>query len=112
MHRSASLADIKAAYKRFALKLHPDVTGGHGVGLLLPPLSAHHLPSHFLRHMKLAKSLHFFSRRDSPCGCGREQEKTEVFKQLTEAYNVLSNEDRRKSYDSSLGVQKARNLTK
>lgn len=29
--RSASLADIKAAYKAFALKLHPDVTGGHGV---------------------------------------------------------------------------------
>jgi curved DNA-binding protein CbpA len=35
VRRSASLADIKAAYKRFALKLHPDVTGGHGVRVAL-----------------------------------------------------------------------------
>ncbi len=29
--RSATLADIKAAYKNFALKLHPDVTGNNEV---------------------------------------------------------------------------------
>lgn len=29
-----------------------------------------------------------------------------MFKQLTEAYNVLSNEHRRKQYDSSLGISK------
>lgn len=40
------------------------------------------------------------------CPWLREQEKTEVFKQLTEAYNVLSNEHRRKQYDSSLGISK------
>jgi len=29
-HRSASIQDIKMAYKNFALKLHPDVTGKEG----------------------------------------------------------------------------------
>jgi len=30
--RSACMNDIRAAYKRFALQLHPDVTGNHEVG--------------------------------------------------------------------------------
>ena len=34
------------------------------------------------------------------------QEKTEVFKQLTEAYNVLSNTERRQKYDSTMGISR------
>jgi hypothetical protein len=34
-YRSATLNDIKAAYKNFALKLHPDVTGNNEVRVLI-----------------------------------------------------------------------------
>jgi hypothetical protein len=35
-----------------------------------------------------------------------KQEKTRLFKQLTEAYNILSHAERRKQYDSKLGISR------
>ncbi|EWM25569.1 hypothetical protein NSK_002588 [Nannochloropsis salina CCMP1776] len=61
--RSATLQEIKVAYKNFALKLHPDVTGNN-------------------------------------------EDKTRIFKQLTEAYNILSDQDARQKYDSKLGISR------
>lgn len=61
--RSASIQDIKVAYKNFALRLHPDVTGNN-------------------------------------------EDKTRIFKQLTEAYNILSDQDARRKYDSKLGISR------
>lgn len=34
------------------------------------------------------------------------QEKTRIFKQLTEAYNILSNAERRRQYDSKMGISR------
>jgi DnaJ-class molecular chaperone len=41
-----------------------------------------------------------------PGAAASPQEKTRLFKQLTEAYNVLSNVDRRQKYDSSMGISR------
>lgn len=35
-----------------------------------------------------------------------QQEKTRIFKQLTEAYNILSNAERRRQYDSKMGISR------
>lgn len=64
--RTATITEIKASYRKLALRLHPD------------------------------------KHNDDP-------RKTEQFKTVSEAYAILSNVDKRNSYDSSLGIRYNKN---
>lgn len=110
------------AYKNFALRLHPDVTGRTGreggeeregevewsIIVLywtsvcrvqeIPPTIPYSLPSH--------PSLPPTHPYSLPFTKGNNEDKTRIFKQLTEAYNILSDQEARRKYDSKLGISR------